>query len=193
VRNKNCHQDFDADGKPIPRYQDAYYGRDSNQATNSDMDGKAGFSFTKIGKSGQYLPNTAQDWTCVLDNVTGLLWEVKTNDDSLHDWDDDFTWYNSNGSENGGNSGTRIADSHSNSCFGFSGDSPSTYCNTQDFVTRVNTERLCGQTGWRLPTAQELISLLDYEPTGQAHIDHNYFPLFRVPLANRCTEKRLNS
>ena len=28
----------------------------------------------------------------VKDNVTGLIWEVKTDDDSIHDKDDKYTW-----------------------------------------------------------------------------------------------------
>lgn len=42
------------------------FGRDSDPLTNSDVDGRLGFSFTK-------LPNEA-NWLCTRDNVTGLVW-----------------------------------------------------------------------------------------------------------------------
>jgi len=32
----------------------------------------------------------------VRDNVTGLIWEVKTDDGSIHDKDNKYTWYNAN-------------------------------------------------------------------------------------------------
>ncbi|MCI5141274.1 MAG: DUF1566 domain-containing protein [Candidatus Electrothrix sp. ATG1] len=50
--------------------EDADYGRDADVATNSDTDGYKGFSFTEINS------------TCVLDNVTGLAWEVKTTENA---------------------------------------------------------------------------------------------------------------
>ena len=68
--------------------QDAEYGRDANSATNSDSDGHAGFSFVKIGSTGQPLAiqngtwsNSGSEaagtkWSCVQDNVTKLVWEV---------------------------------------------------------------------------------------------------------------------
>ncbi|MCI5130871.1 MAG: DUF1566 domain-containing protein [Candidatus Electrothrix sp. EH2] len=48
--------------------EDADYGRDANAETNSNDDGHAGFSF-----------ETINDGACVLDNVTGLVWEVKVD------------------------------------------------------------------------------------------------------------------
>ncbi|MBV5311310.1 DUF1566 domain-containing protein, partial [Chromatium okenii] len=39
-----------------------------------------GFDFTKLDAAGNDLPATATDHTCVRDNVTGLIWEVKISD-----------------------------------------------------------------------------------------------------------------
>lgn len=147
--------------------QDAEYGRDATANDNSD--GLDGFSFTKVGGSGNPLASAAADWTCVLDNVTGLLWEVKTNDNGPHDKDWTFTWFNSNGDENGGSSGTAnggVCDDGTN-------------CDTEKFVDRVNAAGgLCGYADWRLPTAKELVGLYHLNPiagSGPA-IDANYFP-----------------
>jgi hypothetical protein len=56
--------------------QDAEFGRDFFD--NDDKDGHAGFSFSKISAMGENLPLNATEWACVKDNITGLLWEVKT-------------------------------------------------------------------------------------------------------------------
>ncbi|MCI5157524.1 MAG: DUF1566 domain-containing protein [Candidatus Electrothrix sp. AUS1_2] len=54
--------------------EDADHGRDSDSATNSDADGHAGFSFTKLAADGSELDASAESWYCVQDNVTGLVW-----------------------------------------------------------------------------------------------------------------------
>ena len=53
--------------------QDGMVGRDVTVPDPSPSDGKLGFSFGTVGGS------------CVKDNVTGLTWEVKTNDGGLRD------------------------------------------------------------------------------------------------------------
>ena len=54
--------------------EDADYGRD---VTNNDSsDGHAGFSFTKIDSNGDSLNASAESWSCVQDNVTGLIWSL---------------------------------------------------------------------------------------------------------------------
>ena len=56
---------------------DARYGRDSNANLNNDEDGKSGFSFTKIDTQGNKLNKDASSFSCVMDNVTGLVYETK--------------------------------------------------------------------------------------------------------------------
>lgn len=51
-----------------------------------------GFSFTKLDAAGVEMPATATNHSCVRDNVTGLMWEVKTDDGGAHDQDWTFTW-----------------------------------------------------------------------------------------------------
>lgn len=60
--------------------QDCRSGRDFTHNDNSD--GHAGFSFIKIGAAGERLPASASEWSCVLDNTTGLMWEVKSQGNS---------------------------------------------------------------------------------------------------------------
>jgi len=60
--------------------QDCDYGRDENPFMNSDDNGHAGFNFVKLSSAGAELSADATSWDCVQDNITGLVWEVKTDD-----------------------------------------------------------------------------------------------------------------
>ena len=150
--------------------QDAEYGRDVTH--NDDSDGQAGFSFTKIANSGNALPNSAalgsgaNDWGCTRDNVTGLIWEVKTNDNGLRDQDWTYSWYNPDAGTNGGSAG--YAD-YGNNCFN------TARCDTDKFVADVNAQGLCGASDWRLPNRFELESLTSNDRYGPA-IDTAFFP-----------------
>ncbi len=162
--------------------QDCSHGRDMTQNDNSD--GHAGFSFTKLDGNGDELPASAEAWSCVRDNVTGLIWEVKqqgdgnTGNGGLHDADDLYTWYNTNPDTNGGANGDPNADGAD--CYGYDATDPATYCNTQAFVARVNAAGLCGKSAWRLPTRLELVNLANFNhrsnPASTPAIDVAYFP-----------------
>ena len=151
--------------------QDCDQGRDATD--NDDSDGHAGFSFTKIDSSGNTLDASATEWSCVLDNVTGLIWEVKTDDGGLRDKDDSYNWYNTDPETNGGAVGS--ADDDGDICYGYDSSDASTYCNTEAFTARVNAVGLCGAKDWRMPTRLELRSIVDLSRTNPS-IDTNYFP-----------------
>ena len=52
-------------------------------------------SYTKLGANGVDLPISATTWYQVRDNVTGLIWEVKTFlDGTIHDRDNKYDWNN---------------------------------------------------------------------------------------------------
>ena len=63
------------------------FGEDSDYLINQP-------SYTKLDGSGNDLPDSATSWVMVRDNVTQLFWEVKTNDGSIRDKDNKFTWQN---------------------------------------------------------------------------------------------------
>lgn len=159
--------------------QDADYGLD-NGVTDS-TNGHAGFSFIKLTEAGAVAAESASDWACVKDNITGLIWEVKlrTNgetvvgNDGLHDADDSFTWYSTNAVRNGGTQGS--SNSASATCHGYDASDSSTYCNTEAFVARVNVEKYCGVSNWRLPSREELTSIINYDSVEPA-IDLAIFP-----------------
>ncbi len=132
--------------------QDCQQGRDFTH--NDDSDGHAGFSFTKLDASGNPLAASATSWACVKDNVTGLVWEVKTDDGSIHDKTNNYRW--------GGVT-------HQGTNYGI-------YYNDWDaLVNGTNSEALCGFTDWRVPITQELMSIVDNSRYNPA-IDTDYFP-----------------
>lgn len=146
--------------------QDCSHGRDVTHNDNSD--GYAGFSYTKIDAAGNPLPNNATNYPCVKDNVTGLIWELKTHDGGLHDYDDIYIWYSS--VNNGGCSASDGL--YVDTCKGYGDYEPTTYCNTQAFVARVNAAGWCGASDWRMPTRKELSGILNYMPSSNGpHIE----------------------
>lgn len=164
------------DGSNVHTAQDCSHGRDASH--DDDSDGHAGFSFTKMDSNGIPLSNqngvyTSIPWACVRDNVTGLTWEVKTDDNGLHDRGDSYNWYNTEPTANGGADG--YADDDGNICHGYDSGDSSTFCNTQAYVARVNTTGWCGGSGWRMPTRDELISIVSYDRSNPS-VDTDYFP-----------------
>ena len=84
--------------------------------------------------------------SCVKDNITGLIWEGKTDDGGLRDKDRTYT-------NQGGGAAT----------------------DTSGYVAAVNALNLCGFSDWRMPTRSELTNLVDYGKTGIAPINATSF------------------
>lgn len=175
--------DWCADGSqnnldcPVQGYegQDGDHGRDA-LARKGQLQkiggGAAGFDFTKLDANGEELAQSASEWSCVRDNHTGLIWEVKQPAGSagLRDANHTYTWYNPDNSNNGGYAGTQ----NGGSCQGSS-------CDTAAFVNAVNVEGLCGASDWRMPSVTELLSIVHNGRTLPT-IDQSYFP--HTPLQN---------
>lgn len=145
----------DANGDIVRGGQDALYGRDITH--RDDSDGYAGFSYTKLDTNGIPLENQRQkSWACVKDNVTGLIWEVKTTDGLQAA----FSTYGFHS----------FVDSR------LEKNCSSDVCTTNAYIKEINALTLCGANDWRLPNNSELLSLVNYNTTNPA-IDINYFPL----------------
>ena len=175
--NYSSGNNTDCTSSNISAPQDCHQGRDADSSTNDDSDGHAGFSFTRLNADGSEYAGTGvyadEPWHCVQDNVTGLIWEVKTDDSGLHDKDDRYNWYNTDPATNGGFDG--YADDDGAICHGYDSSDSATYCNTQAFAARVNAVDLCGAYDWRLPSKEELRSIVDYSRYNPS-IDTDYFP-----------------
>jgi hypothetical protein len=146
-------------GKPVPdtgqttSYTDTF-GEDSDYSINPP-------SYTKLGQNGVEMPDTVtygDGWIMTRDNVTGLIWEMKTDDGSVHDKYKKYTWYDPNPETNGGFVGT-------------AGDGT----DTQDFIAALNDAAFGGFSDWRMPNRKELRAIVHsgtYSPT----IDTAFFP-----------------
>jgi hypothetical protein len=160
-----------ADAGTHPR-QDARFGRDAAAAgvLLKTGGGAAGFDFTPLDADGKEIlltgnpPVPASPPTCIRDNHTNLIWEVKTDDSGLRDKNWTYTWYDSTAANSGTADGT-------NNC------SNPTRCDIEKFAADVNAAGLCGYTtGWRLPTRRQLLSIVHNGKDTAPAIDTSYFP-----------------
>ena len=159
----NC-DGVQAETGDYPR-QDEHYGRDKQPPAKTGG-GAGGFDFTALAAD-TGLPTTVGAHACVKDNVTGLIWEVKTAG-GLRPAASTYSWYDGNypsgysyhGRVNGG------------TCTTTGG------CDTQSYVNYINSGNgLCGKTNWRMPTVRELQGIVHYgAAAGSPAIDPTYFP-----------------
>lgn len=152
----------------FPR-QDAQSGRDLT--ANADVDGRAGFSFTKLDAAGAALADQAAayattPWSCVLDRVTGLTWELRPAGGGLRDRAHTYSWFSSTGVEDGGDPGTPNA----GACVDTS------HCDTEKYREAVNAAGLCGHADWRLPSPAELLGIADLGAAQAPYVDAGWFP-----------------
>lgn len=157
--------------------QDGLRGRDAAARVRNlpkQGSGTAGFDFVRYCRSGEVAgekkcaPNPRpgpgyDEWSCTLDNVTGLTWEIKVGN-GLRASDKRYLWYQPDDRVNGGDSGQMSGVSCGEGA-----------CNTESYIEEVNSAGLCGYRDWRLPTRRELLSIVDNGRKDPA-IDSRYFP-----------------
>ena len=133
---------------------------DEKDYTDIDAMGNP-MTYTKLDGGGNELPDSAKSWTTVRDNLTGLIWEMKTDDGSIHDKDNKYFWYDTNPATNGGNAGK-----------------PGDVNNTENFIKALNDANYGGYSDWRLPTRKELHTIVieRHAIAERPTIDTNYFP-----------------
>ena len=151
--------------------QDAELGRDS-YANRLDKVGKGNlaFDYTKLNQFADEVGDDSSDFTCIRDNVTGLVWEVKSvasgtvPNTSLRDGQNHYFW-------DVGNTTFTDTSTANLTC------PDNTSCGVQSYINEVNDLDFCGGTNWRLPTYTELLGLIDYGKQGQnVLIDNTLFP-----------------
>lgn len=105
----------------------------------------------KAGTAMNYKLLNQNGGECVQDLATGLIWEQKTNDNSIHDVKHTYTWYSDDEKTNGGVAGTKNG-----------GVCSESKCDTKAFIEELNAKKYCGYSDWRLPDTYELYSIMDF-------------------------------
>jgi len=140
----------------------------SGPSATAPLNPVTGQSFTKVFANGSLLDDASAEWSCVRDNRTGLVWERKQANDAvsntLRQANSTYTWYNDDSGVAGGTLGDM---SSTTTC-----DGALTTCDTQSYVAAINAVGLCGVSDWRMPTKEELLSILD---RGADEINSAYF------------------
>ncbi len=119
-----------------------------------------------IDEKGSQMP-PGETGPCVLDQFTGLIWEVKTTDGGLHDRAHTYTWFDPDEAQGeldyrGKSDGGECAVSA---------------CDTHAYPAAVNERGLCGFSDWRMPSRDELGSISDPRKTRTPpSINTVYFP-----------------
>ena len=164
---------------------------ESNKSKLIKLIGSTHSDYTKLDARGNKLPDSAKSWACVLDNRSGLVWEVKTDDGGARDKDNIYRW--------GGKGVSDVAlgyvgwyktnNKRDESRWDGSGER---YDDWNMLVNAANSEQLCGFFDWRVPDLHQLASLVRcrgsyYESLGVGcsggigaygipTIDTDYFP-----------------
>ena len=124
--------------------------------------------YVAIGEAGEQLDPSAGSGACVLDQFTGLLWEVKSDRPGLHDKNNTYTWYNPDESHDGelDYRGTEGGGACSGSA-----------CDTWAYVNAVNEVGHCSYSDWRIPSRDALASISDLRKIeNPPTINMQYFP-----------------
>lgn len=150
--------------------QDAEFGFDK---TDVDANTGKGFQFVKLDDAGNELDDAAGDWSCVLDKRSGLIWEVKKNDEASIQHKDRILALEIPNEVTPFSKDLAMATCH---------DAGDAVCTTQDYVEHINGLNLCGQTDWRLPKLHEMYNVIDFGETEKHEsgavygLSHKYFP-----------------
>ena len=146
---------YDMDGNEMvcPSQEEDLFGQDANYQGPQRSYTKLGYVDGRLVQ----LPDTAtpaDGWIMTRDNVTGLIWEVKTHLDGVenygdpHDADNTYTLCPDYGEHH-----------------------------ADDFIAALNAQHFGGFSDWRLPTVKELSALVDAGvPYPGPAIDAEFFP-----------------
>lgn len=148
--------------------QDGDGGRDSVvQYLRKIGKGEKAFDFTKLDPFGDELPDTATEFACLRDNVTGLIWELKEPvitappASTLRAANNRYSFVSSSPG-NGDEAGVPAA--------ALSTCPSAENCGIEVYVEEVNETAYCGGANWRLPTLEELMSIADFGRVGENHL-----------------------
>ena len=118
--------------------------------------------FLKMSNDAEILELESSEWSCVLDNKSSLVWEVKSENEGIQYALNTYTWFDGVSGRNNG--------IFSKNCY-WGKD-----CNTRSYIEDINKAELCTYSDWRLPTRDELKSIVDYYGDSDILIDSLLFP-----------------
>ncbi|NOQ88083.1 MAG: DUF1566 domain-containing protein [Gammaproteobacteria bacterium] len=118
-------------------------------------------AYIKHDSKGTPLDDKTEQWTCVQDTKNGLMWEVKTNDETMRDSENLYSWFDPDNKLKGITDGGRCK-----------GDAD---CDTHAYVEAMNEQNYCGYGDWRIPTREEMMGLVSYGDD-KIKINTGYFP-----------------
>jgi hypothetical protein len=143
--------------------QDAEFGRDAVRTLiDKSGSGAKAFDFTKLDSNGDEISNDALVFSCVRDNYTGLIWEVKAPTavpefSSLRGVENYYSM--------------EAAQAALTSC------PDASSCDVETYIDTVNTQTFCSGANWRLPTYSELLAIMDYgDLDNDSLLDEEFFP-----------------
>jgi len=134
------------------------------KAALGDLHGLGQDGEVQAGQKMSYTLLTQNGADCVKDNVTGLLWEQKTDDGGLRDKDWRYSWYSTDSTTNGGVAGYQGFQDVDLFAYSDCGDSLPK-CNTQAYIAALNAANYCGYSDWRMPRDEELTKIVDFSRT----------------------------
>lgn len=114
--------------------------------------------YVKLDAAGRELALAAGPWTCVLDRDSGLVWENKTDNETLHYAAASYSWFDAD---------TQVGSQDLGTCHL---DREHLPCDSADLVRAVRAKALCGRGDWRLPTLAELQGLQRAAAPGEPQI-----------------------
>ena len=121
-------------------------------------------AYIKYDINGKSLEDNNEQWTCVHDTNTGLIWEVKSEDDAMRKSSNLYSWYDPEhktlqGKADGGR------------CKG------NADCDTHAYMQEMNKQNYCGHNDWSLPTREQMQTLVNFEGADiKTKISKRYFP-----------------
>ncbi|ACH64355.1 DUF1566 domain-containing protein [Aliivibrio fischeri] len=149
--------------------QDADFGFDKIERNPKQNNG---FKFTKLDMNGNKLGDSASRWRCVLDERSGLIWEIKSaNESSIQFKNRQLALELADV--------TPFSKDEALATCKTAGDE---ICTTKDYVNYINSIQLCGKSDWRLPRFHEIYNLIDFgerqtnSSSATYGLSHYFFP-----------------
>lgn len=109
---------------------------------NLIIDRKPYDGWEKLSSSGEPINIKEGPWLCARDPANGLVWENKSAFEGLHHANWTYTWTIKNSRQEG-------------SCNSL------TPCHVDEMVRIANQQKWCGKNNWRVPSIDELQTLVD--------------------------------